>query len=199
MAAAVMDDASWDTFERRWTVGKDGKVYACESYDDYAVTVYNADGSVDRVIRREFKDRARSAQEKEFMNTMMGHFAKMIPGCEVKIHDTCKDVENIFVRDDGSIWILNANGARDLEEGTLGVFDVYNPDGQFVRNVVLTGEGDPLDDLYLFVKNRVYVVTDFLQAAMSAQGVEGLYDEEDDAEPMAVICYKLDGDVLAAR
>jgi hypothetical protein len=63
----------------------------------------------------------------------------------------------------------------------------------------LVGDGDALDDLYLFVKDRVYVVTSFLQAAMSAQGVEGLYDEEEDAEPMAVICYKLDGDVLATR
>jgi hypothetical protein len=95
--------------------------------------------------------------------------------------------------------VLTSNGARDAEEGTLGLFDVYNPDGQFVRNVSLAGEGDALDDQYLFVKDRVYVVTSFLQAAMSAQGVEGLFDDDEDAEPMAVLCYKLDGDVLVTR
>ena len=111
----------------------------------------------------------------------------------------CKDIEGLYVRDDGSIWVLSAGGARDAEDGELGTFDVYNKEGHFVRNVTLLGEGDSLDDLYLFVKDRFYVVTDFLQAAMVAQGVQGLYDEEDEAEPMAVLCYKLDGDVLAAR
>jgi len=199
MAAAVMDDKAWDTFERRWSIDKDGKVYACTSYDDYMVEIWNPDGTLDKVIKREFTDRSRSAEEKDFVNRMFSHFAKMIPDCKVKVAENCKDIEGMFIRDDGSIWVLNANGARDLKEGTLGVFDVYNPEGQFVRNVTLSGDGDPLDDLYLFVKDRVYVVTDFLQAAMSAQGVQGLYDEDDEADPMAVIAYKLDSNVLAAR
>ena len=49
MAAAEMNDASWDTFERRWEVGPDGKVYACNSYDNYEVTVYDKTGKVERV------------------------------------------------------------------------------------------------------------------------------------------------------
>ncbi|MDH3198029.1 MAG: 6-bladed beta-propeller [Candidatus Krumholzibacteria bacterium] len=198
-AAPVMEDAPFDTFERRWTVAPDGKVYACTSYENYEVHVWNADGSLDRVITREYKHRARTAKEKDFMAKMMGFWAQRIPNCEVKIHDQCKDIESVYVRDDGSIWVLGSNGARDLPEGTLGVFDLYNKDGQFVRNVTLKGQGDPLEDNYVFVKDRFYVVTSFLQAAMSAQGVQDLYDEEDDAEPMAVICYKLEGDLLAAR
>jgi hypothetical protein len=199
MAAAELDDARWDTIERRWEVGPDGKVYACESYPDYTVNVYNKDGKLDKVITREYKHRARSSDEKEFMTKMMTHFAQQMPGCKVTINDNCKDIENVYVRDDGSVWVLTSGGAREKPEGALGVFDVYNKDGQFVRNVTLQGTGDPLDDLYVFVKNRFYVVTDFLQAAMVAQGVQGLYDEADEAAPMAVICYKLDGDVLAAR
>ncbi len=199
MAAAELDDATWDTFERRWAVGPDGKVYACESYDNYDISVWNSDGSFDRTIRREFKHRARSTDEKEFMNKMMSHFAKQIPNCKVTINEMCKDIESIHVRDDGSIWVLNSNGARDAGDGQLGEFDVYNKEGHFIRNVTLQGDGDPLDDLYLFVKDRVYVVSDFLQAAMVAQGVEGVFEDDDEAEPMAVICYKLDGDVLVSR
>lgn len=200
MADAVLDDATWDTFERRWAVGPDGKVYACESYDDYAINVYNADGTFDRQITREYKHRPRSADEKEFMNTLMGHFAQTIPNCRVTINEMCKDIESIAIRDDGSIWALSSDGARDAGDGELGTFDVFNSEGHFVRQVTLQGDGDPLDDLYLFVKDRVYVVTDFLQAAMVAQGVQGLYDdEEEEAEPMAVISYKLDGDDLAFR
>jgi hypothetical protein len=199
MADAVLDDAMWDTFERRWAVAPDGKVYACESYDDYEVSVWNADGSFDKRITRAYDHRARDGEEKEFMNKLMTHFAQTIPNCKVTIHDMCKDIESINVRDDGSIWVLNSTGAREDGDDELGTFDVFNAEGQFVRNVTLKGDGDPLDDMYLFVKDRVYVVTDFLQAAMVAQGVQGLYDDEEEAEPMAVICYKLDGDVLASR
>lgn len=199
MASAEMNDATWDTFERRWEVGPDGKVYSCNSYDNYEITVYDKTGKVEKVITRDYKHIARSAEEKDFMNRMMGHWAKMIPNCKVVIHDMTKDIEGIYLRDDGSLWVLTSAGARNLPKGTLGVFDVFNPEGHFVKQVTLQGQGDPLEDLYVFEKDRLYVVTSFLQAAMSAQGVQGLYDEAEEPEPMAVICYKLEGDVLAAR
>lgn len=198
-AAAVLDDAKYSTLERRWTVGPNGKVYACPSYEDYTVSVWNADGSPDRVITRDYRHLARTADEKKFWGNLMGFYAKRVPNCQVKINDQCRDIEKIFVRDDGSIWVMNSRGARDLDDGSLGEFDVYSADGHFVRTVALTGQGDPLKDLYVIVKNRFYVVTSFLQAALVAQGVEGLYDDAEDAEPMAVISYRLEGDVLAAR
>jgi hypothetical protein len=48
-------------------------------------------------------------------------------------------------------------------------------------------------DAYLFEGQRLYVLKGFMDAAMSAQG--GAADEatEEDAEPMAVICYALAG------
>jgi hypothetical protein len=198
-ANAVLNFAKWDTFERRWTVAPDGKVYACESYADYEVTVFNADGSVDKKITRESKHYPHSADEKEFLTKMMQHFAQTIPDCKVEIEDNAKDIEALYIRDDGSIWVLTAAGSRDNPDGSVGVFDVYNKEGQFARTVTLNGEGDALDDLYLFVKDRFYVVTDFLQAVMVAQGAQGLYDDEEEAEPMAVRCYKLEGDLLSAR
>lgn len=199
LADAVLNWAKWDTFERRWTVAPDGKVYACESHNDYEITVWNADGSLDRKITREYKHRAQTADEKEFLTKLMDFFAQQIPGCRVEIENNTKDIDSFHIRDDGSIWVLSSDGSHDHPEGSLGVFDVYNKEGQFVRNVTLMGDGDPLDDLYLFVKNRVYVVTDFLQAAMVAQGATGLYDDEEEAEPMAIRCYKLEGDLLSAR
>lgn len=199
MAAAEMNDASWDTFERRWEVGPDGKVYACNSYDNYEVTVYDKTGKVEKVITREYKHVARTADEKAFMGRMFDHWAKMIPNCKVTINPMNKDIDSIYLRDDGSLWVLSSAGARNLPKGTLGTFDVFNPEGQFVKQVTLQGQGNPLEDLYVFEKDRLYVVTSFLQAAMSAQGVQGLYDEADEPEPMAVICYKLEGDMIAAR
>lgn len=198
-ADAVLNFAEWDTFERRWVVAPDGKVYACESYGDYEITVFNADGSIDKKITRDYKHRANSAEEKEFLGKMIGHFAQTIPNCRVEIEDNTKDIETFDIRDDGSIWVMTSDGSHDYPEGTVGVFDVYNKDGQFVMAVTLEGDGDAQDDYYLFVKDRFYVVTDFMQAAMVAQGATGLYDDDEEAEPMAVRCYKLDGDLLSAR
>jgi hypothetical protein len=94
---------------------------------------------------------------------------------------------------------MNSVGGHNPAKGTIASFDVFNPEGQFVKTVTLQGQGDPEQDLYVFEKDRFYVVTSFLTAAMSAQGVEGLEDDGEDAEPMAVICYKLEGDAFAAR
>ena len=198
-ANAEIHDASFDTFDRRWTLGSDGRVYAATSYADYDISIWNVDGTPDRKIQREFTHRPRSDEEKDFMNRMMGHYAQMIPDCTVRIEESCKDIETFYVRDDGSVWVLNANGARDNPDNSLGVFDAYDDQGHFVKEVTLMGQGDAKDDLYIFVKDRLYVVTSFLQAAMSAQAVQGLYDEDDEAEPMAVICYKLEGDLLSSR
>lgn len=199
MANAKLEDSKWDTIERRWTIDNKGNVYACESYDDYVINVWNPDGTMNKVIKREFKHRDRDAGEKEFWNKLLTFSAQQIPGCQIVVNDKCKDIEAIYLRDDGSIWVINADGARENPEGSIASFDVYNPEGQFVKNVVLQGQGDPMNDLYLFVKNRLYVVTSFLQAALVAQGVPDLYDEEEEPEPMAVICYKLEGDLLSAR
>ncbi|HEX5132109.1 MAG TPA: 6-bladed beta-propeller [Candidatus Krumholzibacteria bacterium] len=199
MSAAEMSDKAWDTFERRWRVSPDGRVYSCNSYDDYAITIYNKAGGIDRVVTREYTHQPRPAKEKKFMETVMGFWAKRIPNCKVTIEDMSKDIQDIYIRDDGSLWVLPSTGARDLPKGSMGVFDVFNPEGQFVKTVTLQGQGNPVEDLYVFQKDRVYVVTSFLQAAMSAQGVEGLYDDAEEPEPMAVICYKLEGDAIAAR
>jgi hypothetical protein len=146
------------------------------------------------VIERAYTHRKRTAEEKEIVTNMMNIFARRIPNCTVRITDLTKDVENIYVRDDGSLWVLSSDGSRDIPEGALGVFDVFDPAGRFVRHVTLEGEGDPLTDGYHFVGDRLYVVTDLLQAAISLQaGGESFALGDEEPEPMAVICYKING------
>jgi hypothetical protein len=199
MAAPVLDDAQWDTFERRWEVGPDGKVYAANSYDNYAITVYDKTGKVEKVITRESKHLPRTPREKDVMTKAMSFYSKMIPNCKVNIYDTAKDIDSFYLRDDGSIWVMSAAGSHNATRGTLGTFDVFNPEGQFVKSVTLQGQGNPVEDLYVFKKDRFYVVTNFLTASMSAQGVDGMEAGGEDTEPMSVICYKLEGDNIAAR
>lgn len=199
MAAPVLDDAAWDTFERRWEVGPDGKVYAATKYGAYEITVWDKAGKVEKVITREYKHLPRTAREKDVMTKAMAFYSKMIPNCKTTINDMAKDIQYFSVRDDGALWVMTSSGDRNLAKGTMGTFDVFNPEGHFVKQVTFQGQGNPTEDLYVFEKDRVYVVTSFLTAAMSAQGVEGFDAGGAEAEPMTVICYKLEGDNVAAR
>ncbi|UCH83637.1 MAG: 6-bladed beta-propeller [Candidatus Latescibacterota bacterium] len=193
-ASPVLDDKVWDTFDRRWTIGTDGRVYACTSYDDYRIQIWKPDGTPDRIIERAYDHQKRTAEEKKIVEDLMGLFANQIPNATVKISDYNKDIETIFVREDGSLWVLTSDGTRSLPDGVIGVFDVFDPEGRFSKQITLKGEGDPLTDGYYFVEDRVYIVTDLLQAAISLQsGGQSFQIGDEEAEPMSVICYQLEG------
>jgi hypothetical protein len=196
MGNAVMKDSDWDTFDRRWTVGFDGRIYACTTYLDYAVHVWQPDGTLERVVQREYAHRPRTEREVEIVSNLMNLFAARIPDCKVEIDPNTKDIESLYVRQDGSLWVLSSNGARDRAEGSIGEFDVFDGKGRFVRQIVLKGEGDPLVDGYYFVNDRLYIVTDLLQAAISFQsGGQSFELGEEEPEPMSVICYQLPSDL----
>jgi len=200
-ASMKIDEAVWDTFDRRWTVGPDGRLYAVIKNGDYAIHVWNPDGTKDRVIRREFTPMSRSDEEKErILNIYKAFTENRVPNATYEISDFHRTVEQLYVREDGSLWVLSSSGTRETPDGVLGIFDVFDAEGRFQRQVALQGEGNPLEDGYFFVGDRFYVVTGFLDAAMAAQGASVESDDmEEEPMPMAVICYRLDGDMVALR
>ena len=202
-ASSIITEETFDTFENRWTVGDDGKIYACPSRDNYLIKVWTPDGKLERVITREYAHYTRSADEKEYTRKIWSGFLKRVPNPDLRISDNDKDISNVHVRDDGSIWVLSAHGARKQPAGSLGMFDVLDSEGRFVRQVTLMGQGDPQEDAYFFDKDRIYVVTGFLNAALAAQGggeAEGEASAEaEDVAPMEVICYRIDAPVLAKK
>jgi hypothetical protein len=192
-ASPVLDDKVWDTFDRRWTIGTDGRVYACTNYEDYRIQIWKPDGAPDRIIERAYEHQKRTDAEKKIVEDLMGLFANQIPNATVKISEYNKDIETVYVREDGSLWVLTSDGTRGLSDDVIGVFDVFDPEGRFVNQITLAGEGNPLTDGYYFVQDRVYVVTDLLQAAISLQsGGQSFQIGDEEAEPMGVICYQLD-------
>jgi hypothetical protein len=196
----VLDDTVWDTFDRRWTVGIDGRVYACTNYTDYRIQVWNPDGTTNRVIETQYTHQKRTPEEKKIVEDLMGTFARQIPNATVKISDLNKDIETIFMNDDGSLWVLTSDGTRNLPDGTAGVFDVFDNEGRLVRRVTVQVPGNPLTDAYYFVGNRFYVVTDLLQAAISLQsGGQSFKIGDEEPEPMSVICYELGKEAHIAK
>lgn len=195
-ANPVMDDSKWNNFNNRWTLGSDGRVFAAPVYDQYAIHAWKADGKLDRVIERDFKPQKRTQEELDLVNKILQVFIRQIPNGQIKVHEYNSNVEQVHTREDGSLWVVSSAGSRDNPDGSIAVFDVYDPAGRFVRQVTLMGEGDPQTDGYYFVGDRLYVVTDLLQASLTLQsGGQSFQIGDEEPEPMSVICYELSEDL----
>jgi len=201
-ANLVFDEKDLGGWGVQWDVGTDGRVYANRVFDKYEIEVWNADGSSDRVITRAYKARERSPKEKDDASK---RFRIVINGREPerKISDTDRDVQQIYSRDDGTLWVLTSRGAFDAPDGVVGTFDVYDANGRFQREMTLKGEGSIKRDGFYFVGDRLYVVTGLVSArsAMGGRGGGGDAEEEEDeyAEPMAIICYDLGHELHGMR
>jgi hypothetical protein len=193
-ADAVFAETEWDVFRNRWTSGSDGRVYSAVNFGEYNINVWNPDGKLSHVIHREYSTHKRSAEQSERVLEIYEGFTRQIPFPNIKytIEPNWNPIQTINALDDGTLWVQTSRGAWDVGEGELGGFDVFDKDGKLVRQVVLKGQGNPQADGYFFVKDRLFVVTDWLDALMALQGGAGAAEDADEeAAPMEIICYQL--------
>jgi hypothetical protein len=193
-ASPKITEVGWDTFRNRWDASPDGRAFSATTFGEYAITVWNSDGKIDRVIHREYPEHKRTAEDKERLMGIYEGFTRRIPipGLKIEIEDVFNQITQVYAREDGTLWVLSSRGANNLDDGVMGVFDIYDKKGQFVTQVTLKGQGDPRKDGYFFVKDRLFVVTDFLAAMMALQGGGGsAEDAEEEPELMEIISYKL--------
>ena len=109
-----------------------------------------------------------------------------------KIHP-CINWRGVMARPDGSIWVSTSRGTDGVGNDTLGTFDIYDPKGRFVRQAKLDGQFDNEDDAVFFVGDKVFVITEFIDSVKNARGAAAGEDADEDAEeaePMAIICYR---------
>jgi hypothetical protein len=191
----LFDETVWVTFDNRWKVSPGGTLYAVDGFLDYEIIQWDSKGNRECVITREYDHRNRTKdQRKEMYDTFDALLQNQLPEYKIEVSDYDPDISNIFPREDGSLWVLTSRGVRDCPDGALGVFDVLDAAGRFVRQVTLFGEGDAITDGFYFLGDRLYVVTDQLEASITARGGRkggGNVEEEEEPEPIAIICYKL--------
>ena len=99
------------------------------------------------------------------------------------------------MRKDGSIWALSGRGIRELPGDVFAVFDVFDPSGEFVKQVELHGPGNALRDGIFFAgPDRILVVKGYMESVMTQLGGRARTSDDDpDGEPyLAVICYQLE-------
>ncbi len=193
VANAVISEIEWDAFRNRWAAGRDGRVYSAVDYGVYSINVWGPDGKLAHVIHRDYEPHVRTQEQKDEVLELYKGFTRQIPIPNIKyvVEDNWNPVQRLFARDDGTLWVVPSRGAIDQPEGILGIYDVFDKNGRFARQVTLKGQGDPAFDGIFFVKDRVFVVTDWINALMALQGGAGAAEEDEDAEPMEIISYRL--------
>ncbi len=178
-------------FQRRWTVAPDGRVAAALSFDEYRIHVWNADGTVDRIIERpDYPTVKRNAAEKERFQTMYDSFTRWNRGSTFRVNDNHQVVNDIFFREDGTLWVQSGAHRWRSPEGVFTSYDVYDTVGRFLQKVDLIADADAVEDGLFFAGNRAYVVTDLYNAIMARMGGGSEENVDIEAEPVTVISYE---------
>lgn len=189
-------EQDFDSFQARLAVGPAGRIYTCPDRRPYRIHVWTPDGELTRVIEREYVSYKRNDSERQRVQRIWDMYARAYRETRGEIDDYDKDIRAVYPRPEG-FWVLTSRGEREREPGVLGVFDVFDNEGRFQQQMKLHGQGDPREDSYYFIGQRLYVVTNVVGAdAASRGGMEGSEDKE--PEPTAIICYEL-GEAVASK
>jgi hypothetical protein len=183
---------------RRWTSDAEGRVFLASQRNQYLINVYNPDGTLARVIEREFTSWQRTEPEMARVNAQMEAQTRNIP-FEVKtsVETTEPDITSLRVAPDGSIWVLTSRGGREQPDGIMQTYDVFNSEGHYIEQVAIACPGDGVEDGLIFMgSDRVIQVIGFTEALLTLQRQGGAATESEEGEepaPMEVICYRVAG------
>jgi len=177
-------------------VGPDGRIYAAPDRDAYRINVYAPDGSLEKVIERDYAHWNRTGEERAWVETLFNGVFRSVPfEANLKICDTESDISwltrGVQVAENGELWILPSRGTREQPDGVAVTFDVFDTAGRFDRQVqVICPEGNGAKDGFVLLGDgRVLLIKGYVDAmaAMLGGGVEA--GEDDEGGPMELICY----------
>jgi len=179
-----------------FSVGWDGRVYVPRSRDEYAINVYTKDGTLERVFERESITWNRTNEEKTRMRTLIEGATSGSPGeITIVVEDTEPAIayfqRGLRLASNGNLWVLPSRGLREQPEGVFVTYDVFDPNGHFLKQVSVECNGNPMSDgLFIINEDRAVMVRGYLDA-LAAQFGRGVTFTEDGEEPalMEVIYY----------
>jgi len=190
----VLTEDAMDFVWSRMATGPDGRVYAAPARNTYEIHVWDPTGQPEMIIAREYESLPRTDERRDIAHRIIEGIGANYPRPprSIGIEEVDPDLTNIWVLEDGRLWVQTSRGDYDPPDGCWTVLDVFDTDGNFERQVALPGNHDALRDaLHLLPEGRAVVVIGALDAYLNQQAVGG---EEEDTEgaPLEVICYGLE-------
>jgi len=172
--------------DRSWALGSHGRIYAPMNRDAYEISEFDTDGNLLRVFGRKYKPRKRTTAEKGRVTPVIDPGIPENTDWTIADHDPC--VIRIMVHpDDETIWVLTPHGHEDQPDGILETWDVFAPDGEYVKQVPIPlGSEIHEGTCFLLGSGRMVVVRGTNTSFYAWQD-----DGETEAEPLEVICYEM--------
>ncbi len=190
-----------ESYAREWTVGPQGRVFSVNERSGYKIHVYGLDGTVERIIERDYEPLAFTDKEKEQRKKRMDENSQA-RGMDIDadLPDYKPDIENLFVRPNGELWVRTSRSRG--EDGGLGSFDVFDAQGHFQYVVWPQTEYVDREDGFVLTKDRFYRIKE-LNGALKAWvagfggGIRIAVDAEDEdedegePEPLKILAFEL--------
>lgn len=176
------------------TVGPDGRVYAATSTENYHIEVFQSDGTPDRIIERAFTNRPRSDRELSRITARVDSWYREVPG-EVERHymDHEVPINEIFVTDEGTVWVCHNRSHHDLPAGIMASYDTFDSQGNYLQEVHVAHDADPAYDGLVFLgDDRVLQIKGLVLSRLESLGNSAVeFGEVEDESAMEVICYRI--------
>ena len=176
-------------------LGPDGRVYTPRDRENYAINVFLADGTLDRVIEQpEFKTWTRNKLDTKRILTLFESWAGANPDTwpRFDLQKTERAINTLHIDGQGRLWVQHSRSNRDLPEGNFLSLDLYDDEGHWQREVRLVCEGSSVSDGIRFLGDgRILLIKGFVVARLACLGSGNATLGEDDTETIEVICYQL--------
>jgi len=169
-----------------WALGSDGRIYAPMKRDKYEISEFDTDGHLVRVFGRECSPRKRTTAERARISPIINPGAPATTDWTIEDHDPC--IARIMANpNDDSIWVLTPNRHEDQPAGILETWDVFAPDGEYLREVQIPLDGEIHEGTCVLAGGGKLLV---LRGTGSARD-PGADDGEAEIEPLEIICYEM--------
>jgi hypothetical protein len=172
----------------------DGRVFIAPDRYHYAIQVFTPDGSLERVIEREFKTRKRTKLESGRVQSVFDFWASRSPAeIKTEVEEIATTISGLYVDDNNSVWVEHSRSSQIGPSEAMLTYDVFDAEGKFDRQVALVCEGNPEDDGLFWVRDDMVVLIKGSVPALYASMAGGAMATEEEAESteMEVVCYRV--------
>jgi hypothetical protein len=175
------------------TIAPDGCVYVGTDYDRYAINVYRPDGTLDHIIEREFTRRPRTELESHRIEAVFATWGRRgSQRMPTEIYDCAPTITDLYVDDGNQLWVENSRSAESGPDAAMLTYDVFDADGEFIRQVAFVCDGDPVnDELFRVRDDMVVLIKGSIPAMYAAMAPDVQVDEEAADANLEVVCYRI--------
>jgi hypothetical protein len=173
-----------------WALGPAGEIYLARERNRYAIDVYEPDGTLRRVIEREYQPPRRSSEEKQAVSRSV---AMSINGERVElrteVEDTHPCLRGLWADALGQLWVRSAHSQVEQPAGIFATCDLFDASGRYLAAVQLGLVADPLQDQLIPLDDGRFVLLRGIMAAQEAMwgGSQGAQAE---VHPLEVVCLR---------